>query len=417
MRKRTVIVGVVSAFLLLEITLSFVFLVTRGSFLASRVLENKIEAILGEPGISVKIDKEDKPLFTQNEVIHPYLGYVRAPKNSMDIGYVNFAQLSDAVQEEKFTVGIFGGSFAFFVATRAEDVLREQIALQQGLSKEDIVIVPIAMGGYKQPQQLMSFIYFLLMQSRFDIIVNIDGFNESVMIYENEKHKRPAAIYPHRWYERIHATPAYSNSQMLQGEIIYVQHKRMERAQWLREMPLRYSSSIVFAFHVLDAIDRAQLRRARLQKHETSDDTLLPGMMGPSNAALGFSENEEEALAQIWYRSTVLMHTIAQAFDIPYVHILQPNQYIEGTKPIGNKERSIAMNETQVFVPHLRRIYPMLQQRGAELRENNIHFYDATRVFATAKKPLYADTCCHLSDEGYEMFVPFIIQSIGDAMR
>ena len=48
-----------------------------------------------------------------------------------------------------------------------------------------VEIVCTALGGYKQPQQLFSLMYFLALGGHFDVWVNLDGFNLGIdsMIY------------------------------------------------------------------------------------------------------------------------------------------------------------------------------------------------------------------------------------------
>ena len=43
---------------------------------------------------------------------------------------------------------------------------------------KQIWVVSFALGGYKQPQQLMVLAYYLSLGQPLDVVVNVDGFNE-----------------------------------------------------------------------------------------------------------------------------------------------------------------------------------------------------------------------------------------------
>jgi hypothetical protein len=78
----------------------------------------------------------------------------------------------------QFIVGIFGGSVgAYFCrigAPRFEADLRQNTFFRD----RDIVTLCFSHEGYKQPQQLLVLAYFLSIGQTFDMVVNIDGFNE-----------------------------------------------------------------------------------------------------------------------------------------------------------------------------------------------------------------------------------------------
>lgn len=48
-----------------------------------------------------------------------------------------------------------------------------------------MTVLNLGQGGWKQPQQLLALNYFLSLGQRFDVIVNLDGFNEIALGYHN----------------------------------------------------------------------------------------------------------------------------------------------------------------------------------------------------------------------------------------
>jgi hypothetical protein len=94
------------------------------------------------------------------------------------------------------------------------------------------------------------------------------------------------------------------------------------------------------------------------------------------------------------------MHWLCLANGIEFHHFLQPNQYLEGSKPIGPKEARVAILPQHPYAEAVRRGYPFLRAAGAELRAEGVSFHDLTQVFADVSDPLYVDDCCHVGAEG-----------------
>ena len=58
------------------------------------------------------------------------------------------------------------------------DRLAAALAAAPAFRGRDIVPLCFSHEGYKQPQQLLILSYFLSIGQAFDVVVNIDGFNE-----------------------------------------------------------------------------------------------------------------------------------------------------------------------------------------------------------------------------------------------
>lgn len=71
-------------------------------------------------------------------------------------------------------VGLFGGSFSKLCYFSLKSVLDRHSAT---LGK-NFIVINFATDGYKQPQQLMILNYLLALGAEFDVVINLDGFNE-----------------------------------------------------------------------------------------------------------------------------------------------------------------------------------------------------------------------------------------------
>jgi hypothetical protein len=117
-------------------------------------------------------------------------------------------------------------------------------------------------------------------------------------------------------------------------------------------------------------------------------------------------------LVAIWRRSSEEMAVLARANDIRYLHVLQPNQYVEGSKPMGPDERRIATPPDHPYRDGAVLGYPLLRAESGRLRASGVEFYDATGLFADVEEPLYVDGCCHFNRRGNEILARFLAARI-----
>ena len=94
------------------------------------------------------------------------------------------------------------------------------------------------------------------------------------------------------------------------------------------------------------------------------------------------------------------MHKICSTNGIKYFHFLQPNQYVAGSKPMGENERHLAIQDNHIFAMPAKRGYPYLVEAGKDLARKGVNFYDLTQVFANDSEPVYVDECCHVNATG-----------------
>lgn len=115
-------------------------------------------------------------------------------------------------------------------------------------------------------------------------------------------------------------------------------------------------------------------------------------------------------MAGLWSSSSMQMHHLCAANDIPYVHFLQPNQYLPESKPITRKERLVAWDENSPYVDLVPEAYPLLQEAGRKLNEAGIAFHDLSLIFQETETSLYVDSCCHLSPEGSRLLAEAMVE-------
>ena len=108
----------------------------------------------------------------------------------------------------------------------------------------------------------------------------------------------------------------------------------------------------------------------------------------------------------------MMMNHMKSLFGYEYFHFLQPNQYLEGSKPLSEEELQIAYAPGSRRLELVQLIFPELQRRGSFLQSPNFHFVDLTDTFKTTHETVYKDTCCHLNDLGNQMLAKRIVEHI-----
>lgn len=97
------------------------------------------------------------------------------------------------------------------------------------------------------------------------------------------------------------------------------------------------------------------------------------------------------------------MYTLSKGKNIRYYHFLQPSQYLEGSKRLGDLERKVAIHPGSNFDQGVNHGYPLLLRTGKELMARDVKFIDLTMIFQNVSEPLYIDTSCHLNLTGKEI--------------
>lgn len=359
----------------------------------------------------------------QVEILHPFMGYVVDYHDSLCSGH-GFCddlmrQYDDAPltpgSEGDFVVAVFGGSFAYqTVHVSSEDYLEEALRSLPGLGDKHMVIHTIALGGFKQPQQLMALNWFLSLGAGFDLVINLDGFNEAALPPAENVSAGTHPFFPRVWHNRVRVT---RNVALLgiYGRIEHAKDTRARRAKRLNESPWRYSvlRNLVWKARDVRMASRIAEYEAQARSYRTAN-THVRGLVatGPPYDAGSGNAMFEDIAAQ-WARSSRQMHAVSDAHGIRYFHFLQPNQYHAGSKPLSEQERREAYIEGHPYRPGVLRAYPLLVRQGTELVRDGINFVDLSSVFAGNEQTLYVDACCHLGPEGYEI----VIDAMVEAMR
>lgn len=234
-----------------------------------------------------------------------------------------------------------------------------------------------AMPGGKQPQQLFKLQYLLLLGERYDVVVNVDGFNEIALPFIENQPLGNHTAYP-RSYSRLveSAGTAYDTA-------------CLDRANRYAAKDSKHPLTEVWRLFYIKSCHR------RIEMEKLDSDN-------PIAHISGFRSSGEEAVISesvaIWRNATQAIAKLADAYDFTYIHVLQPNQYVKGSKPFSEEEKQKYRAYAHYGDP-IRKYYARLDFSFWPQPEHAL-LLDLRDIFHKHPETLYRDACCHLNNYG-----------------
>ena len=343
---------------------------------------------------------------------HPYYGYTHYDVNHL------MNRLPPPRREDGMAlIGLVGGSVGLGVADAFEGELKAWFR------DNDIPLRPVVLGlaydGMRQPQQMMQIANFLILGGEYDIIVNLDGYNDLVKPHENYW-QGVNPFYPIGWhlYQRL-----TDGQQLVVGRIAVLRQRQRSLDAAAGARPWRWSALYGIVNRYLR--ERAGARILALNR-ELADDA--PGKYSLQRLGPSWPLEPDDAMApdaadltrialRVWYRSSVLLAGLSRDAGAEYYHFQQPNQYVPDSKPLTDRERADAYNPEYHSAEIYPGAYPLLLRLGDELRRQGVNYHDLTQIFADNRETLYNDACCHFNERGYELLAENMVQRMAPALR
>ena len=355
-------------------------------------------------GLTRRDPRARQDFWLKSRISHPYYGFTAfspdSPLNVMPPPQTN---------PDTVTIALLGGSLAWELTPYFQDSLTRHFN-DQNLPKAPVVI-PLAYPAMKQPQQLHIASFMLTMGGHFDLLVNLDGFNELNHSYLNFT-QDVFPFFPGRWEKLVFLT---RDEIALAGQIRAARDQLSQLQQTAPTSPFRYTA-------LYGILHRYQLQQAQTRILQLNYALANQGparsleQQGPLRPFRDSSEMRQEAV-RVWYRSSALLSRLAAAAGADYYHFLQPNQYIPDAKPLSPEEQRNFYVPSMLPFTDYAHTYPLLQQLGSDLQQHGINYFDLTQIFNAHPETLYSDGCCHLNRRGYELLAAAIVQRLAPTLR
>jgi hypothetical protein len=365
------------------------------------------------------------------EALHPYFGPTHKPGVAFEVpaslratdapppglhtnnfGFVSSHDYPFTRQPNQFIVGMFGGSVGlWFCAVGAERLLAD---LEQDPFFRGKELVPLCFSheGYKQPQQLLVLTYFLEIGQPFDLVVNIDGFNDVALARLNDARgldiSMPSAQHLEGLVNLVNQATLTPEKLDALATIQRLRARMTDLAAQAQRTPLA-------AIHVV--VDRLYRRTVDQYSRELGRFNNLPSNTSPNSLiqVTGRVTSRDEStlfadMAAEWATASLMMNDLLTSRGVPYVHVLQPNQYFT-TRRFSADQSRVALSEDSPYREAAARGYPALIAASAALAAKE-RFVNATGVFDREPAPVYMDNCCHYTRTGNFILADFIAKAI-----
>jgi hypothetical protein len=375
--------------------------------------------------------------------VHPYFGFAHRPGVSFyderlvllgredwppppqdreSLSTNNFGFISphayplDKTRENQFFVGIFGGSVGMWFCQVGAPRLVESLRQHPFFRTREIVPLCFSYSGYKQPQLALVLAYFLSIGQPFDLVVNIDGFNDVALSALNDARGLDSSMPSVQHVDGL--VNLVNQSTLTPEKVESLAAIFRDRARLIDVRDTMRSNRMA----AIDVVLNAYYTRVRGRyTEELSRFDALPS--NPPQSALvqltpSVATRDRAALftdiAAIWTRSSMLMRDLLATRGAAYVHFLQPNQYYT-KRQFSRAEAATALSDKSPYRRSVEQGYPVLQTAArSALAESGVSFFDATRVLDREPAPVYLDECCHYTVAGNRVLADFIAASILD---
>jgi len=344
--------------------------------------------------------------------LHPYFGPIHRPGVRDVSNNVGFTSPYDVPftksTPDDFIVGIFGGSVGEWFCQLGVERMVERLSRHPFFDGRRIVPLCFSHEGYKQPQQALVLAYFLTIGQTFDLVVNIDGFNEvALATFGHERGWDISMPSPPHLQPLIDLAAASTlTPEKLESLARIDRYKRRLNtvAGALRTMPLA-SAGVAMDHYYRWTRGRYLAELARFAALPPT-----PGAASVIEVTPPVQPRDRERLyediAAAWTNASLLMHDLLAARSVPYLHVLQPNQYF-GPRRFSAEEARVAINDSSPFRPPVEQGYPVLRRASARLEATG-QFFDATRLFDEEPAAVYMDDCCHYTELGNQLLADAI---------
>ncbi len=408
----------------LAISLGVIFFVELGAYGFFYV---KYDQIIPRKDIqsTLFLEKETEEFHLKNDVyindmdvnehvLHPYLGFVRNFRKKRHIFDERIIQAPVNVfgffgpslikkrKDNQIRVVITGGSVAAQLYLYSQDRLVKTLQEIEVFKNKEIKVYSLALGGMKQPQQLIALNWFLALGGDFDIFVNVDGFNELALPQIDNIPVGVFPFYPRKW--NLYAAKSMNEKTIkLLSKGANLKEKKEKWRRLFSKNPFKQSNFFLTVWYALKNKITNELVSLHNQiQSEMKSRAKSSQENGPTYSMDSLEKTLQESVS-FWKNSSLQMRDVLESKNARYFHFLQPNQYFKGSKPLSVWEKQYAVSQKSKAAESIQLGYPMLINAGQELKEAGIQFIDLTGLFKNETDTLYKDFCCHYNQIGNDI--------------
>jgi hypothetical protein len=363
-------------------------------------------------------------------VFHPYLAFINRVGRSGQYGALTYTTNNHGWQfikslieanprccdyptkhePDELIVGIFGGSVSggFSLLAQASPSFARRFEDIPKFAGKRIRILNFAMAGFRQPQQLQTLAYYLSLGQEFDVVINLDGFNEVVTSSRNwASHVEPTYPADTVWGEMGRHLERSNLPLTGSHHLLAAYHERAEtesrrRAEWCRIASCFTITKMAEYYH--------QFRHSALGSATRSDVEKVS--LFPVIHRYTFDPDIDiyQYIADRWADSSLAMAKLMDGREAIFLHVLQPNQWYRKSGEYKPIDRG---HIYKWVIDPVNRGYAAMIERLPRLKAAGVNVLDATLIFKDINNGIYDDDCCHYTKNGYDILFGVVAGEIG----
>lgn len=364
--------------------------------------------------------------------LHPFFGYTFKPgshplANAPAANNYGFVSVYDypfkRENQNQFIIGVFGGSLAHLFTLYELEHKNLTLALRQlpHLQHKEIIFLNFGGLGYKQPQQAIILNYFVSIGQDFDLVINLDGFNEiAFSILNNQRGVEISLPCSQSVLPLLDIANEDLSSEQVESAMAILHDKDALKKSLVKANGSRFASSYILAViqikyyskmlgHDLNEFSALGVTKRKEQEQSRSTNTNRVGLE-PGD------ESIYNQAADTWANSSISMKNILSQRNTPYLHFIEPNQYYATARKFTDEEKRIAFNFKGGFAQSISQGYPILLSRLGGLRAAGVDVFSAVNVFDNIAASVYADECCHYNNAGNEALSQYVSVEIRNVL-
>jgi len=438
MKDSKIIKKTQNLFSLIAVNLALTFLCIEGLSLAFYFINHKT--------FFYTRDKSKEPIVTELERtgvrldesiierLHPFFGYVMKQgaftkkEFGLKVNSQGFLSIYDypfiKQKENQYIIGIFGGSVAhnFVNDEYVTKGFSEKLKKFPEFANREIIVLSFASGGYKQPQQLLILNYFLALGQKFDLIINIDGFNEVALSNLNNKAQVELGMPSVQHIQPLTGLANNSLSSEVMSSIIKITETKKQLGETINKLDscklaLCYTITSLHLKQLVESYQKQVIGYDQKVKNSNMKDDKNNIVYIPKAKSVLDDAKAFEKMVATWSESSLMMKQLSAKRKIQYFHFIQPNQYYLTKRVFTEEEKRLYLNPNSPYSDAVKRGYPLLLSKAEDLRKLQLNIFSATNVLDDAKETVYQDACCHYNEIGDDLLGSYISNSIIQELR
>lgn len=308
--------------------------------------------------------------------------------------------------DNEYIIGILGGSVATFWWCMCHEEAEMKLSEKLG---RPVKILDFALGAAKEPQQLMILSYFLSIGQKFDMIINLNGYNE---VANSLRNFDTQFVYSFPTAYILNPYTTDMNFTVANAEIILAQKKMQSisgRLNFIEDINSRVLHSRFISYLCHRVFNKFHSDLIEKQNKIVGMESTTGNMfLVPEHDNILDSKKKIKLITDLWIMSSKVISDICKSNNILYYEFIQPSQY-HTTKKFTDYEKQYCIDKNwEKWIIE----YPNIINNVLNFHKNDIQMVNLATIFDNEEEEIYVDMCCHVNYLGNSIITDHIVDYV-----